>query len=265
MRTGPTLTTLLIALLTGCSQQIHGHHHLVERLNNRGMVGVSANNPYIAANLLLTREMELSSDLKGFIEHRGLPGALEVKRETFGPLFLHFYYPKEKQSYSLEDIGDQSWLIKGPFPLSGVLSAQANALSYGQDSAAGFSSPSVAAASPSISPTAAVATSGESEVALVERLSKASSALAEISPRGDIVHYVTSPKETLSIIARWYTGEVDNAGRLASINKLSASTLPDKALSAGDTIIIPSYMAKNKHRLDEKAIDALSARAGQPN
>lgn len=217
------------------------------------MVALSPQNPYIAANLLLTREMELSPDLKGFIEHRGMPGTLEVKRETLGPLFLYFYYPKEKASYSLEDIGDQQWLIKGPFPLSPSVAAQVSALSLEQNSQSNFSSPPPNVPSAPVIITPAQATRQESEAELIARLSKTSTALAELSPRGDLVHYVTSPKETLSMIARWYTGDAENTARLQNINKLSAR----QALSVGDTIIIPSYMLKNKHRLDEQSISAL--------
>jgi len=76
---------------------------------------------------------------------------------------------------------------------------------------------------------------------------------AETTPKGDIVHYVTYPGETLSMISRWYTDERENAGRIARINKLAR---PDK-LELGDTVVIPSYLVKNKNRLTESAVKSL--------
>ena len=67
---------------------------------------------------------------------------------------------------------------------------------------------------------------------------------AELTPRGDVVHHVTYPGETLSMIARWYTHDRANAGRLARINHLNN---PDR-LQIGDKIIVPSYLLKNKNR-----------------
>ena len=77
---------------------------------------------------------------------------------------------------------------------------------------------------------------------------------AEISPKGDLVHYVTFPGETLSMVARWYTRERSNAGSLARINRLRN---PDK-LSLGDVIVVPSYMLKNPNRMIANAVRDLT-------
>jgi hypothetical protein len=55
------------------------------------------------------------------------------------------------------------------------------------------------------------------------------------------------------MLARWYTFDKTNTARLARMNKLSQS----QALTIGDSIIIPSYLVKNKVRLDEIAKSSL--------
>jgi hypothetical protein len=75
---------------------------------------------------------------------------------------------------------------------------------------------------------------------------------AELSPKGDLVHYVTYPGETLYMIARWYTYDRENGPRLARINRLNNAD----RLALGDEIVVPAYMLKNKNRLSEEALKA---------
>lgn len=79
---------------------------------------------------------------------------------------------------------------------------------------------------------------------------------AEVTPNGDVVHYVTYPGENLSMIARWYTHDRNNIGRLSRLNELD----DPNALQIGDMIVIPSYLVKNTHRLTKGAIDALKGK-----
>jgi len=76
---------------------------------------------------------------------------------------------------------------------------------------------------------------------------------AEITPTRDLVHYVTFAGETLSMIARWYTLDRANAGRLARINNMR----DPNNLSLGDVIIVPSYLLRNEKRLSKQALDKL--------
>ena len=88
------------------------------------------------------------------------------------------------------------------------------------------------------------------------------SGAVEVSPSGDIVHYVTTPSESLPAIALWYTDEAENAARLARINGLR----PSSVLSAGDTVVIPSYMVSFRSRPADEAwqqLPALLAEDGQ--
>ena len=98
------LTPCLCICLTACSPQLSLDNGLISRLNNRGPGALSPNNPFLAANLLISKEMEDSAELQGFIQHRGAPDALEVEKDIFTPLFLHFYYPENREQYSLEKI-----------------------------------------------------------------------------------------------------------------------------------------------------------------
>jgi hypothetical protein len=84
-------------------------------------------------------------------------------------------------------------------------------------------------------------------------ISQYAKADAELSPGGDLVHYVTSAEETLSILARWYTLDASNAGRIARMNSVAQAKI-----APGDTLIIPSYMIKNKARLTEEALQEMA-------
>ena len=68
--------------------------------------------------------------------------------------------------------------------------------------------------------------------------------LAELTPKGDLVHYVTGNNETLTTLAEWYTRDKSTIGKIARLNNLKATA----KLSPGDVIVIPSYLVKNKVR-----------------
>ncbi len=101
----------------GCSSSLNYNRALFERIRNRGIVPLSSDNPYLAANLLIAKEMERSSELKGFIEHRGAPLAINVESGFLSPTVMDLFYPEQKEFYTLEAQGD-SWIISGPIKLS---------------------------------------------------------------------------------------------------------------------------------------------------
>ena len=282
-----------VLFLSACSSSLRTDNGLIGRLKNRGLVPLSPDNPYLAANLLVSREMEKSQDLKGFIEHRGAPAALEVEKGTFSNLSLKFYYPERDEYYTLEDL-DNSWIINGPYPVptadlgklapftrksavnprltrsaalpASTESAQAVALptpaspadaNQTATAARGFQSPplphfeSRSSETPSPSPGQA---EGFGEIAAIRRIiAAAPDNSAEVSPRGDLVHYVTYPGETLSILSRWYTEDRENTSRLARMNTLKN---PNK-LGLGDQIVVPAYLLKNRKRLTREALEGL--------
>jgi len=288
-----TLLCLSLALcLAGCSQRSTKiDNGLIMRLKNRGPVALSSNNPFLVANLLISKEMEKSPEIAGFIDHRGAPAAIEVHKGIWGPVDLFFYYPENRESFKLEE-ADDIWIIRGPFTLEHEKFREVAKLTRGlggkpklahsyYSPEKEFQNPGQQAALPSPDPfiekldafeepsktttTAFQSPSAESNRYLWEprRTEKDSieniiattdSSAAEMTPKGDLVHYVTYPGETLSMIARWYTKDRANAGRLARINRLSNPN----HLKIGDVIIIPSYLLRNKNLLTENAVKALT-------
>lgn len=324
---------------------------LVDRLKNRGPVTLSSDNPYLAANLLLSREMAASPELTGFVSHRGTPAAIAVEKQIFSNLVLHFYYLDKPEHYILEDT-QGLWIISAPQSLrsdeerairntqngdhtsaailsaspspttstsktenspvatstlpaqsSNIPSSVATPLVIASISSnseinktspnistsptalneRGFkslpkaesptqfeitprptksSTPAAVAKTPVVKPTISssqpqqppLAKSDSKEAGIVESVrAKTSSDLAEITPRGDLVHYVTSDAETLDLITLWYTLDRTNAGRVARVNNLGSGA----KLNVGDTLVIPAYLLRNKSRMSEAATKGL--------
>lgn len=268
-------TIFFVIFLTSCSTSnlsIKTDNALVNNLKNRGAVPLSSSNPYLAGNQLLQKEMTNSPELKGFIEHRGTPKAIEVVKQIFSPMTLRLYYPKESQYFSVEAAGD-AYVIQGPFGipdtglklLSGIVEQSDAPAAFDHATIVTQAKPDVEDSmkanlvrpeTPQIPETPVVATpaSDDPQISEIKQIQSSLTDSAELTPQGDIVHYVTYPGETLMMIARWYSHDWRNAGRLARINKLKR---PDQ-LSIGDMIIVPSYLVKSKLRLTDSAVNTLS-------
>lgn len=252
-----------LAGITGCAERLTMDSGLVRRLNNRGPVILSPDNPYIAGNLLLAKEMEKSEELRGFVKHRGAPAALEVEKTTFAPLIMSLYYPEKGERYVAEQTDDGGWFIKGPEAIEQAKLAEvqsAAAPSTGSQPIAlppaeltGGSAPAAEPSRTDISPEPSAPLEEPARAGGVKSLDleEDDKAKAEITPKGDLVHYVTYQGESLALIAEWYTDDIANAGKLARMNSISQSN----SLAIGDTIVIPSYMVKNKNQLPEIAVD----------
>lgn len=301
-------TALLLGslLLTGCAATgISSETTLAKRLADRGPVPLSPDNPFIAANLLLNKEMERSPELKGFIDHRGQPGTLEVERSLLGALRMTLFYPDRGERYSLERV-DSTWVISGPLgstqtpmtppiasiiePLAPVVGSSTpkplpnaptliaagriappespapDRVSAGTETS--FSSPSMPtpnrdetvraalkhdATSATANPPAMELPEDRAEL-LAKLIRNATGRTAEISPRGDVVHYVTNERETVVLIAEWYTDSSLNGPRIARMNGRGPTDRP----AIGDSFVIPSYLVTNSNRLSDEAISALS-------
>ena len=290
-------TLVVSVFLLSCTQTLRINDGLISRLQNRGPVALSSDNPYLAANLLLAREMEQSVELRGFVEHRGAPNALEVEKPRFGHLQMHLYYPESREFYSVEEV-QKIWIIRGPLTIprekmKSVSTITRNVAgepsltvrnispgpfeSYSEKARDFFGEPKQAEALVAKEiyarerasmehnqtsnltfrhnrPEESLEAREQTLTHTIELLREQSPHPAEITPKGDLVHYVTYAGETLSMIARWFTDERANVGRLARINKLQN---PNE-LSIGDEVIIPSYLVKNKSRLTEEAVKRLA-------
>lgn len=111
---------LLLAGSSGCSLQTTGpDRELISSLDGRGPLPLSSTNPYLAANQLVMLQSSLYPVIHGFVENRGIPEAIEVKSETFGPTRMHFYYPAEREFFIFEQSG-ATWTVNGPARIPGT-------------------------------------------------------------------------------------------------------------------------------------------------
>ncbi len=324
-----------LGILAGCSGQLKLNEALLQRLKNRGPVVINTTNPYLASNLYLRREREQSAELKGFLDHRGSPGVINVAEPLFGPLQMKLYYLDDQTSYQLEEDGG-TWIISGPNPLSEsditeLRDARAYVAADPSVRAKLRTQPIQAAPSsakvsevPTIMPNKATAAQPQRALPdpVASRLEKASknanfqsyrsemkepkpaqtevlgdsktaqkriatnspgaverkpanarigieptkatfanlvkrygTSQAELTPKGDLVHYITYPGENLYMIARWYTFDEHNAGKISRINGISDPS----TLSPGDTVVVPKYLLKNSTRLSEAGLQAMAA------
>lgn len=101
--------------LTGCSKSFAQYGSLYDA----GILPLSTDNPYLAANAFLAQEIERSSFLGAFVNEKGAPHAIQVKR---GGKSLSLYYPKSKQTYLASKVSSgattRQWLISGPYNMS---------------------------------------------------------------------------------------------------------------------------------------------------
>lgn len=227
---------------------------LLTSLADKGTVILDPSNPYLAASRLIKEEKEQSSVIQGFFSVRGEPSALEVTSKKAQPqLILKLYYSDLFERYELEKT-TADWVISGPFPDQSVPRNLATPKAVNTP----IPTPSFAPTAhirptpylPLTSKAAIKPTIEVEETSTVVPTPSPEENIAEITPRGDLVHYVTFPGETISIIARWYTNDRDNAPKIARLNQLKNANV----LQIGDTIVIPSYMIKNKKRISEESL-----------
>jgi hypothetical protein len=244
---------------------------------------LSTDNPYASPNLFLSKRLD-SPHIRGFIDYQGIPPALAVEDGWFSPLKVTLYYPSKQ--YLLIEMQD-GWLIQGPKPLLPDEEPILRKLTDGVQTAPkilGINDPAaVSAQVPTSEPLRAeitpiprlpqVSSASKAEKhklpaprgalrtgtlvhqnqSLAAAIAAADAPTAELTPQGDVVHYVTHGGETLSIIARWYTGDISNTGKLTRINQI---TDPGN-LNIGDVVLIPAYLVKNKKCLSEESLKAI--------
>lgn len=272
----PRIFLLLVIFLLNSCFLSESSTKFRSELANQGPITLSENNPYIAGNLLLSKEMETSPILKGFVERKGTPDAIEIRKIYFTADQLTFYYLNDHEYYSL-DQSSNNWLIKGPYKItSDMLGSLKNLptlnspaplinLNMGENSAAEVSSLPAANELPEITfvkPEVTNSRSNPNRASLkkdykIEKSSKKNSGSvkedneispAEVSIAGDIIHKVTSDDEDLKTIVKWYTGNAGNSGRIARINGLD----DQNKLNLNQTIRIPRYLVKNSNPLPHK-------------
>lgn len=250
-------------------------------LANQGPIGLSESNPYISGNLLLAKEMEASPVFKGFVENKGTPDAIEIRKIFFSADQIFLYYLSDNEYYSFLE-SPSNWLIKGPFKINSVmLDSLANltmlkgpAPLVNIEKSGKFSEtdtlasadelpelkrvkPAVAAGNPKIitpTPRASLKKEIKPEKVFKDKAAWAKDtngvSQAEESISGDVIHKVSFEGEDLKTLAKWYTGDINNTGRIARINGIDA----DSTLNHNQTIRIPRYLIKNTNPLPETEI-----------
>lgn len=233
-------------LIGGCTTNLPGTDPLVTRLKDRGIVPVSSDNPFLATNLLLTKATAASPEIKGFLEHKGNPAALSVEKSPFGPMMLTLYYPEVGQFFIIED-EESLAIIRGPFPISANQKTQLSALGEEVKEVSKKAQEPTPTQFPTSTPVPKVAPfrsppQPSATPAQIKSPELIVGDEAEITPRGDVVHYITKPDENINDIAAWYTDDKSNGEKLMRLNNLTD-------LEVGDTVVIPSYLVKRKVRM----------------
>ncbi len=265
-------SSFVLSPFIGCS--FSSEYSLHRQLSNQGIVAVSNDNPYVVSNVLLTREAEKSQTLRGFLEFRGNPTALAVRKEFLEDYKIDLYYLDKQETYTISDAGVES-IILGPqiitepllsslkrtFPaplspvtLSKIESTRKEVTTFVKNAdlprAKGYDDRAILHE-----------VKNDMVAPQKEKFDFASQVMqstqtppikrTETSSSGDLTHKVTFPGETLRLISFWYTGDPTNAERLSRINALEDPNL----LSLGQEILIPRYLLTNLKPLPETEVN----------
>jgi|GEM_PF-3921689 len=247
------VASLICFCCSGCAlfSPFKGSDSIVEaRLNGRGPVYVSSDNPYLAANLFLKSAAAKSADFAGFLKLRGNPSRIEYSRRFLSEPNLVLYYDQTHESYN-------SIYTNGVWVFEAQRSESLRGLQVSQDQTPTAIIPPEKKAPPrptnskSFSSQAIIAPPGALLSAAVNKCRKLSGLqAAERSPAGDLIHYVVDDRETAFVIAEWYTGETATADSILRLNKFATK----KILSVGDQLVIPKYLVKNGDQLGSSAL-----------
>ncbi len=104
------------SLLTSCTPVSDSYPTLL----NQGALALSTTNPYLGANLFLSRELERSRYLFNFFKSRGAPVAIEIIQPSIGATRLLMYYPNQREVYSADLVQEptkREWIVRGPFEI----------------------------------------------------------------------------------------------------------------------------------------------------
>lgn len=275
VRTVLFVTAAASLLFCGCSTS--SEFYLRDELANRGPIALSPSNPFVAGNLFVAKEMKHSDIFRGFIKYRGTPDAVEVRTSHFKPIRVYLFYLGEAEAYLMEQ-GGGDWILRGPDKIPAQLMA-----SFFNVSPAGTHAPLVT------DNYEAGLTTGSAEDAPVKSLrpvpeirslrkvpplrspnndktkpvrkqsddsaQTTENRQVENSASGDVIHRVIYPGETLRIITNWYTGDVNNTGRIARINGIENANV----LRIDQTVRIPRYLLKTTKPLPQAEITRMKA------
>ena len=107
------ITFILLLSILACSSGSYRETDLRTRLNNRGPVALSSDNPYLAANQFVVEQSDQSEVINGFIGFRGAPNAIEIISSYFAKPVIYYYYTDKREFYTIEQLS-QTWVVSGP-------------------------------------------------------------------------------------------------------------------------------------------------------
>jgi hypothetical protein len=239
---GFILVVFVFLNLNACVNAPAGSY-LRKELAGLGPLPLDPSNPYVAPNMLLDQEVKAHDVVRGFVRFRGTPDLIEARQSYFRPFRLYFFYLDKGEGYLLEEI-ESDWLVKGPekiptdvkVSLGEVkqLAKPAPLVSGVPEKVAEAVAPHTAKPEPEKRPLPQAAPSPKKR--LVEKLPDAK--LTEETAATDVLHHVRYKGETLRTIAAWYTGNPDNAERIARINAIEDANV----LSMDAVVRIPRYL-----------------------
>ncbi len=115
---------IYVAILIALSSCSAPHVTTFPTLANQGQLALSTSNPYLGANLFLSKELEHSGYLYNFFQGRGAPTAIEIEDDSSAPTRVIMYYPLTKEVYIAdlhivgETIESREWVVRGPYAVS---------------------------------------------------------------------------------------------------------------------------------------------------
>ena len=251
----------LTPVLAGCSGSGGSASGLYDRLNNRGPVLLSSDNPYLPANRLLSQELEKSAEMRDFVAKRGSPAAIAVKNGILERTELSLFYPSESEVYTLVR-KPSGWVVGAPQPLSDEsLARLEEELAVGRFTTfhgAGFPHKGSGEGRGSEEHSARARLDARWPSWPQHSPDKGRGdgrqvAVVKIARNGTLTHTVTFPGESLSVVAVWYTGAASNLYAIARANGIA----PEKYLKLGEQVIIPARIVRNKKPLTSATVQRL--------
>jgi hypothetical protein len=266
-----------------CSCSTNSELYLRDELANRGPQALSPTNPFLSTNLFIAKEMKNSEVFRGFIRYKGTPDAVEVRKSYFKPIRVYLFYLSDGEAFLLEQASDD-WLVRGPDKIPAqLMSAFFNMTPAGPNAPLALDGEGpVFAAGEATSPVRPAYVDPAPEVKSLRKVPTRDEVIAQNtkpkrppvkaertatatieedlgtvkeSSSGDLIHRVTFNGETLRMIAKWYTGDINNTGRIARINGIER---PD-VLTIDQSIRIPRYLLKTTRPLPQSEVAKFSA------
>jgi len=237
---------------------------------------VSTENPHLLGNRLLNTEIDRSPDLKGFIDQRGGPAAIEVVNDIFSALQMRLYYPENNHYYDSVETS-QGWLIDGPKEISVEKRQQllkvVGALEVPEEPLAPQAAMELNSGKENVEAGSDKPAQQDTKVTIpVDKQNSASLPNSQVGDltlrlvnqyklepvdqdaRGDVVHQVTQHGESTQLIALWYTHDSTNAARIARLNQLRS----DIPLDPTTEVVIPAYLIKTKAKPTSTALSSFA-------